>query len=84
MILIWNQLHILNGAQITDLMRLEIIYNNGGYYFDTTFEPIKPLSLLSSFSSNIEFCKISVRISIPRGKSSPKRLTVYAVISLEV
>ena len=30
-------------AQITDLMRLEIIYNNGGYYFDTTFEILKPL-----------------------------------------
>ena len=30
-------------AQITDLMRLEIIYNHGGYYFDTTFEILKPL-----------------------------------------
>jgi len=30
-------------AQITDLMRLEIVYNNGGYYFDTTFEILKPL-----------------------------------------
>lgn len=30
-------------AQITDLMRLEIIYNQGGYYFDTTFEILKPL-----------------------------------------
>ena len=30
-------------AQITDLMRLEIIYNHGGYYFDTTFECVKPL-----------------------------------------
>ena len=30
-------------AQITDLMRLEIVYRNGGYYFDTTFEILKPL-----------------------------------------
>ena len=30
-------------AQITDLMRLEIVHNNGGYYFDTTFEILKPL-----------------------------------------
>jgi len=30
-------------AQITDLMRLEIICNNGGYYFDTTFEILKPM-----------------------------------------
>jgi len=35
-------------AQITDLMRLEIVYNHGGYYFDTTFEILKPLySLLN-------------------------------------
>ena len=30
-------------AQITDLMRLEIIYRYGGYYFDTTFEILKPM-----------------------------------------
>tara|TARA_B100000575_G_C23108896_1_gene640327 strand:- start:475 stop:1374 length:900 start_codon:yes stop_codon:yes gene_type:complete len=30
-------------AQITDLMRLEIVYNHGGFYFDTTFEILKPL-----------------------------------------
>ena len=30
-------------AQITDLMRLEIVYNTGGYYFDTTFEILKPM-----------------------------------------
>ena len=30
-------------AQITDLMRLEIIYNHGGFYFDTTFEILKPM-----------------------------------------
>ena len=29
-------------AQITDLMRLEMIYH-GGYYFDTTFEILKPM-----------------------------------------
>ena len=30
-------------AQITDLMRLEIVYTHGGFYFDTTFEILKPL-----------------------------------------
>ena len=30
-------------AQITDLMRLEIVYREGGYYFDTTFEILKPM-----------------------------------------
>ena len=30
-------------AQQTDLIRLELIYNNGGYYFDTTFSCLKPL-----------------------------------------
>ena len=30
-------------AQITDLMRLEIVYTHGGYYFDTTFEILKPM-----------------------------------------
>jgi mannosyltransferase OCH1-like enzyme len=30
-------------AQITDLMRLEIVFNHGGYYFDTTFEILKPM-----------------------------------------
>ena len=30
-------------AQITDLMRLEIVYNHGGFYFDTTFEILKPM-----------------------------------------
>ena len=30
-------------AQITDLMRLEIIYTHGGYYFDTNIECLKPL-----------------------------------------
>ena len=30
-------------AQITDLMRLEIVYSHGGYYFDTTFEILKSM-----------------------------------------
>jgi len=30
-------------AQITDLMRLEIIYNHGGFYFDINFEILKPM-----------------------------------------
>lgn len=35
-------------AQITDLMRLEIVSNHGGFYFDTTFEILKPMySLLN-------------------------------------
>ena len=29
--------------QITDLMRLEIIYNHGGFYFDSNFEILKPI-----------------------------------------
>ncbi len=33
-------------AQITDLMRLEIVYTHGGYYFDTTFEILKPMYTL--------------------------------------
>lgn len=35
-------------AQISDLMRLEILYWHGGYYFDTTFELKKPLDPLFS------------------------------------
>lgn len=31
-------------AQVADLMRLEIIYHHGGYYFDITFELLKNLS----------------------------------------
>tara|TARA_B110000285_G_C14978379_1_gene540078 strand:+ start:67 stop:918 length:852 start_codon:yes stop_codon:yes gene_type:complete len=30
-------------AQMTDLMRLEIVYTHGGYYFDTTFEILRPM-----------------------------------------
>ena len=30
-------------AQITDLMRLEIVYREGGFYFDTTFEILKSM-----------------------------------------
>ena len=40
-------------AQITDLMRLEIVYRNGGYYFDTTFEILKPL--YNIFNRNEKF-----------------------------
>ena len=38
-----NPLTYSKWAQITDLMRLEIIYNHGGFYFDTTFEILKPM-----------------------------------------
>ena len=38
-----NPLTYSKWAQITDLMRLEIIYRNGGYYFDTTFEILRPM-----------------------------------------
>ena len=51
-------------AQITDLMRLEIVYNNGGYYFDTTFEILKPLrGLLNKKKYNFVGCN-----EIPRFK----------------
>ena len=38
-----NPLTYSKWAQITDLMRLEIIHNHGGFYFDTTFEILKPM-----------------------------------------
>jgi len=41
-------------AQITDLMRLEIIYRHSGYYFDTTFQLLKPLYNLLNIP-NIKF-----------------------------
>lgn len=53
-------------AQITDLMRLEIVYNNGGYYFDTTFEILKPLYGL--FNRNERFVGCN---EYPRFKNSP-------------
>ena len=40
-------------AQQTDLLRLELIYNEGGYYFDTTFECLKPL--YSLFNTKAQF-----------------------------
>ena len=40
-------------AQQTDLLRLELIYNEGGYYFDTTFECLKPL--YSLFNTKEQF-----------------------------
>lgn len=52
-------------AQITDLMRLEIVYNNGGYYFDTTFEILKPLYNLFN-KKGVEFVGCN---EIPRFKN---------------
>ena len=34
-------IYILKMGTNYDLMRLEIVYRNGGYYFDTTFEILK-------------------------------------------
>ena len=52
-------------AQITDLMRLEIVYNHGGYYFDTTFEILKPLyNILNKKKYNFVGCN-----EIPRFKN---------------
>jgi len=43
-----NPINYSKFAQITDLMRLELIYREGGYYFDINFEILKPLySLLN-------------------------------------
>ena len=51
-------------AQITDLMRLEIIYNIGGYYFDTTFEILKPMfNLLNKKNKRFVGCN-----EVPRFK----------------
>ncbi len=55
-------------AQITDLMRLEIVYNYGGYYFDTTFEILKPLyNLLNIKNKTFVGCN-----EIPRFKDHDK------------
>tara|TARA_B100000902_G_C27248485_1_gene883885 strand:+ start:177 stop:1118 length:942 start_codon:yes stop_codon:yes gene_type:complete len=51
-------------AQITDLMRLEIVYRNGGYYFDTTFEILK--SLYKLFNKKYKFVGCN---EIPRFKN---------------
>ena len=54
-------------AQITDLMRLEIVYNKGGYYFDTTFEILKPMfNLLNKPKFRFVGCN-----EYPRFKNSP-------------
>jgi len=53
-------------AQITDLMRLEIVYNNGGYYFDTTFEILKPLYNLFNRKQKFVGCN-----EYPRFKNAP-------------
>jgi len=50
-------------AQMTDLMRLEIIYNEGGFYFDTTFEILKPLYNLLNRKERFVGCN-----EIPRFK----------------
>ena len=51
-------------AQITDLMRLEIVYNKGGYYFDTTFEILKPMyNLLNKKNKRFVGCN-----EVPRFK----------------
>jgi len=54
-------------AQITDLMRLEIVYNHGGYYFDTTFEILKPLYHL--FNNKYKFVGCN---EVPRFKDHDK------------
>ena len=55
-------------AQITDLMRLEIVYNHGGYYFDTTFEILRPMySLLNIPKYRFIGCN-----EVPRFKDYPK------------
>ena len=53
-------------AQITDLMRLEIVYNHGGYYFDTTFEILKPLYKLFNRKEKFVGCN-----EYPRFKKAP-------------
>jgi hypothetical protein len=54
-------------AQITDLMRLEIVFREGGYYFDTTFEILKPMyGMLSKQSSKFVGCN-----EVPRFKDYP-------------
>jgi mannosyltransferase OCH1-like enzyme len=43
-------------AQITDLMRLEAVYHWGGYYFDTTFEILKPMVRLLNRKESFVGC----------------------------
>ena len=51
-------------AQITDLMRLEIVYRNGGFYFDTTFEILKPMYKLLNKKTKFVGCN-----EVPRFKN---------------
>jgi len=51
-------------AQITDLMRLEIVYRVGGFYFDTTFECLKPMYDLLNRKEHFIGCN-----QIPRFKN---------------
>ena len=53
-------------AQITDLMRLEIIYNHGGFYFDTTFEILKSMYKLLNRTEKFVGCN-----EYPRFKNAP-------------
>lgn len=53
-------------AQITDLMRLEIVYNHGGYYFDTTFEILRPMYNVLNKKYKFVGCN-----EIPRFKNVP-------------
>ena len=43
-------------AQITDLMRLEIVFREGGYYMDTTFQCLKPLYSLFNCKESFVGC----------------------------
>lgn len=61
-----NPINYSKWAQITDLMRLEIVYNNGGYYFDTTFEILKPLYNLFNRKEKFIGCN-----EYPRFKNAP-------------
>ena len=48
-------------AQITDLMRLEIVFRHSGYYFDTTYECLKPLYDLFNRKDKFVGCNESSR-----------------------
>ena len=48
-------------AQITDLMRLEIVFRYSGYYFDTTYECLKPLYGLFNRKETFVGCNESSR-----------------------
>ncbi len=53
-------------AQITDLMRLEIVYREGGFYFDTTFEILRPMYNLLNKKYKFVGCN-----EVPRFKRMP-------------